>query len=110
MVVSAARCDAALDRLWLWGAVGVFPFRTHMTQNSMKMGYVEVRTQQPCALFPPEATVRGHVYHFSEILQVRPPSPAQALPRLVCRPPAEPRSLHAQHQPGEEGARMIRPG
>ena len=36
----------------------------------MKMGYVEVCTNKSCSLFPSEETVRGHVYHFSEILQV----------------------------------------
>ena len=54
----------------LHGAVGIFPFRTHMTEKSMKMGYVEVETQSSCALFPWDQRVRGHVYHFSEILQV----------------------------------------
>jgi cobyrinic acid a,c-diamide synthase len=51
--------------------VGIFPFRTHMTEKSMKMGYVEVDTKAACALFPSQERVRGHVYHFSEILQVR---------------------------------------
>jgi len=50
--------------------VGIFPFRTHMTEKSMKMGYVEVETKSLCALFPWDQKVRGHVYHFSEILQV----------------------------------------
>lgn len=35
----------------------------------MKMGYVEVETQQRCRLFPPGARVRGHVFHFSEMVQ-----------------------------------------
>lgn len=64
--VSHARADAVL----LCAAVGVFPFRTAMTASSMKMGYVEVVTQPSCVLFPPNCTVRGHVFHFSEILQV----------------------------------------
>ena len=33
------------------------------------MGYIEVETQQGCNLFPPHCKARGHVYHFSEILQ-----------------------------------------
>lgn len=53
-----------------WYAVGVFPFRTAMTAERMKMGYVEVQTLPACSLFPPGCTVRGHVFHFSEILQV----------------------------------------
>lgn len=61
------------------GAVGVFPFRTVMTQGKMKMGYVEVVTQPGCRLFPAGATVRGHVFHFSEMASRRPP---------LCRPAA----------------------
>lgn len=50
--------------------VGVFPFRTVMT-SKMKMGYVEVTTQPGCRLFPPGATVRGQIYHFSEMVHER---------------------------------------
>ena len=40
-----------------------------MTKDKMKMGYIEVETQQGCNLFPPHCKARGHVYHYSEILQ-----------------------------------------
>ena len=40
-----------------------------MTKDKMKMGYIEVETQPGCNLFPPHCKARGHVYHFSEILQ-----------------------------------------
>ena len=50
-------------------AAGLFPFRTQMTKDKMKMGYIEVETQQGCNLFPANCKARGHVYHFSEILQ-----------------------------------------
>lgn len=53
-------------------AVGVFPFKTVMTEGKMTMGYVEVETESGCPLFPPGRKVRGQVYHFSEIVQVRP--------------------------------------
>lgn len=33
------------------------------------MGYIEVEIQQGCNLFPPYCKARGHVYHYSEILQ-----------------------------------------
>jgi len=33
----------------------------------MSMGYVEVSTQPGCNLFPPGSSIRGQVYHFSEI-------------------------------------------
>ena len=38
-------------------------------KDKMKMGYIEVVTQPGCNLFPPHCKARGHVYHFSEILQ-----------------------------------------
>ncbi|KAL4425481.1 hypothetical protein ABPG75_009497 [Micractinium tetrahymenae] len=50
--------------------VGVFPFRTVMGgPGGMRMGYVEVETRPGCPLFPEGATVRGQVFHFSEIVQ-----------------------------------------
>ena len=52
-------------------AVGVFPFRTVMTAGKMTEGYVEVLTRPGCPLFPPGRRVRGQVYHYSEIVQVR---------------------------------------
>lgn len=51
-------------------AVGVFPFRTNMTRK-MKMGYVQLQMQAACNLFPAGVLARGHVYHFSEIVQER---------------------------------------
>lgn len=50
-------------------AAAIFPFRTVMTEKNMKMGYVEVTTREPCGLFPTGTSARGHVYHFSEIVQ-----------------------------------------
>jgi len=61
-------------------AVGIFPFRTVMTQGKMKMGYVEVETQPTCRLFPPGAQVRGHVFHFSEMVQEQIVSGLSGLP------------------------------
>jgi cobyrinic acid a,c-diamide synthase len=37
----------------------------------MTMGYVEVETLPGCPLFPAGRRVRGQVFHFSEIVQVR---------------------------------------
>ncbi len=61
-------------------AVGVFPFRTVMTQGKMKMGYVEVETLDTCRLFPPGERVRGHVFHFSEMVQEQIVSGLSGLP------------------------------
>lgn len=52
-------------------AAGVFPFRTHMTPNRPKLGYVEVTTEGACPLFEPGQAARGHVGHSAEILQER---------------------------------------
>eukprot|EP00897_Mesotaenium_endlicherianum_P002058 jgi/Mesen1/1880/ME000143S00932 len=49
------------------GMCGVLPFKTRMVQR-MHMGYVTVTPNSSCTLFPPEVgTVRGQVYHFSEV-------------------------------------------
>eukprot|EP00898_Chlorokybus_atmophyticus_P003274 jgi/Chlat1/3948/Chrsp26S04208 len=58
---------------------GVLPFRTRMV-HAMKMGYVEVETQDACTLFPSSQTVRGQVYHFSEIV----PESLPDCPKPAC--------------------------
>jgi hypothetical protein len=50
-------------------AVGIFPFRTSMAKKGMRMGYVEVETREACPLFPAGLKARGHVFHFSQILE-----------------------------------------
>lgn len=50
-------------------AVGLFPFRTIMDKKKMEMGYIEVQMGQGCTLFPGGCQARGHVFHFSRILQ-----------------------------------------
>lgn len=50
-------------------AAGVFPFKAVMGRGKMSMGYVELATTDACPLFPPGATARGQVFHFSEIVQ-----------------------------------------
>eukprot|EP00976_Prorocentrum_cordatum_P104549 1193942-Prorocentrum_minimum.AAC.1 len=44
---------------------GIFNFRTRLNKET-KIGYVEVKTQPTCRLFPPNQIVRGQVYTFSE--------------------------------------------
>ena len=39
--------------------------------RKMKMGYVQLQMQPACNLFPDGVLARGHVYHFSEIVQER---------------------------------------
>lgn len=46
---------------------GVFPFWTRMVPK-LKLAYAEVRTRPGSAVFPPQETARGHVFHFSEIV------------------------------------------
>jgi hypothetical protein len=45
---------------------GIFNFRTRINKDT-KIGYVEVKTQPTCRLFPPNQIVRGQVYTFSEV-------------------------------------------
>ena len=64
--------------------VGIFPFRTHMTER-LKTGYVEVNMTSECALFPTGPPARGHIHHFSEITQACPsPVVAPHLAHRVC--------------------------
>ena len=69
-------------------SVGVFPFRTHMTEKRMKMGYVAVETLTACSLFPGGQSARGHIYHFSEILEARMQHAVHAAHVLVPAGPA----------------------
>ena len=66
----ATTASTGLQANLISAAVGVFPFRTHMTEKRMKMGYVAVETLKACSLFPAGQSARGHIYHFSEILEV----------------------------------------
>lgn len=50
-------------------AAGVFPFRTHLTANRLKRGYVEVTVEETCSLFNAGQAARGFVCHTAEILQ-----------------------------------------
>ena len=52
-------------------AAGVFPFRTHLTANRLKRGYVEVTVEETCSLFDGGQSARGFVCHTAEILQER---------------------------------------
>ncbi len=52
-------------------AAGVFPFRTHLTANRLKRGYVEVTVEETCSLFDGGQNARGFVCHSAEILQER---------------------------------------
>ncbi len=52
-------------------AVGVFPFRAHLTANRLKRGYVEVTVEETCSLFDGGQSARGFVCHTAEILQER---------------------------------------
>ena len=52
-------------------AVGVFPFRAHLTANRLKRGYVEVTVEDTCSLFGGGQSARGFVCHTAEILQER---------------------------------------
>jgi cobyrinic acid a,c-diamide synthase len=62
---SSSRSDKQQEQLV--PLAGVLPFATRM--GSMKMGYVEVHVLDNNPIFPAEVTVRGHMYHFSEVVQ-----------------------------------------
>lgn len=47
---------------------GLFPFWTKMVPT-LKLNYAEVRTLAASRLFPPQQIIRGHIFHFSEMIQ-----------------------------------------
>ncbi|MDA2929946.1 cobyrinate a,c-diamide synthase [Acidobacteria bacterium AH-259-O06] len=47
---------------------GVFPFWTRMV-SKLKLAYAEIQTTPGSVLFPPNQKVRGHLFHFSEMVQ-----------------------------------------
>ena len=54
-----------------------------MMTEKMKMGYVEVEVLAACPLFPSGCSARGHVYHFSEIIQGSPQQSVVTESRLL---------------------------
>lgn len=48
---------------------GVFPFATRMLSRRKALGYTEVVLREPCLLGYPGLTVRGHEFHYSEIVE-----------------------------------------
>lgn len=48
---------------------GIFPFGTRMLSRRKALGYTEVVLRGPCLLGEPGLTVRGHEFHYSEIVE-----------------------------------------
>ena len=46
---------------------GVFPFETHMREHP-RIDYAEVTARPSNPLFPAETTIRGHIFHQSEVV------------------------------------------
>ena len=47
---------------------GIFPFETQMKRGRSKLGYREVLLKEDCPIGKKGAAVRGHEFHYSEIL------------------------------------------
>lgn len=47
---------------------GILPFGTRMLERRKALGYVEVELVRPCCLGPPGTVLRGHEFHYSEIV------------------------------------------
>lgn len=50
---------------------GVFPWTTRMLQKRKALGYREVMVNKGCPMLPQGGVLRGHEYHYSELLNVR---------------------------------------
>jgi cobyrinic acid a,c-diamide synthase len=48
---------------------GVLPFGTRMLEKRKALGYMEVALRQACLLGEPPLTLRGHEFHYSEIVE-----------------------------------------
>lgn len=49
--------------------VGLLPFGTRMLRQRKALGYTEVLFQRPCLLGPEGTVMRGHEFHYSEIIE-----------------------------------------
>lgn len=56
----------------LYDMVGVLPFETKMEKKRLHLGYREIILQQNCILGMKGARLRGHEFHYSERINVKP--------------------------------------
>ncbi|MGV8073073.1 MAG: cobyrinate a,c-diamide synthase [Syntrophobacteraceae bacterium] len=56
---------------------GILPFGTRMLSGLKALGYTEVEIRQPCLLGDPGIKLKGHEFHYSEIIEDEPPSSLQ---------------------------------
>jgi cobyrinic acid a,c-diamide synthase len=52
--------------------VGILPFGTRMLQRRKALGYTEVVLRRSCLIGAPEMRLRGHEFHYSEIVESDP--------------------------------------
>ncbi len=51
-----------------FGMAGVFPFETRMKRGRSRLGYREVKLRKDCLLGKKDEALRGHEFHYSEII------------------------------------------
>jgi cobyrinic acid a,c-diamide synthase len=54
-----------------YSMAGILPFGTRMLPRRKALGYTEVIVQRPCLLGPAGAILRGHEFHYSEIIEAQ---------------------------------------
>lgn len=52
-----------------WPMAGLLPFDTRMLDRRKRLGYVETRVVEETFWGPPGTTLRGHEFHYSEIVE-----------------------------------------
>ncbi len=54
-----------------WNMAGIFSFKTQMKDNISRLGYREIALQEDCILGRKGSVIRGHEFHYSEIVKGR---------------------------------------
>lgn len=70
---------------------GLLPFGTRMLPRRKALGYTEVLLREPCLLGDPGMVMRGHEFHYSEIVDSGERAPVQKVYELRKRKHASPR-------------------
>lgn len=66
MYLAQAMCDRDGRS---WPMVGLLPFATRMLDRRKRLGYVETSLTEESLLGPPGTVLRGHEFHYSEIVE-----------------------------------------
>lgn len=81
-----------------YAMAGVFPFGTRMLTRRKALGYTEVELCRPCLLGDAGLRIRGHEFHYSEIVQFGESEESNYAYKLYKRKPGETRLEGYMHR------------